>query len=173
MSLDATSLPVLRPAQPEDEPLLLTMLFYASHAFDEPEACPERLLAVPALARYVVGFGRAGDLGLVAERSGRPVGAAWVRLLTGADRGYGWVDDDTPELAIAVEPAFVGQGVGTSMMRELIVQALDRYPALSLSVRANNPARRLYLGFGFTPIHQVANRVGGVSETMVLRLRSP
>ena len=145
------------------------MLFYAAHAHDEPGARPEQLLANPALARYVAGFGRAGDLGVVAEGTSVPLGAAWVRLLAGEDRGYGWVDDDTPELAIAVVPEAVGQGLGTRMLEQLLREARGCFPGVSLSVRKENPARRLYLRMGFLPVREVTNRVGGVSETMAVR----
>lgn len=60
-------------------------------------------------------------------------------------------------------------GVGSSMLRELLARSRGRYPAVSLSVRADNPARRLYLRLGFTPVADVTNRIGGRSETMVLR----
>jgi ribosomal protein S18 acetylase RimI-like enzyme len=163
------AVPVLRLAHAGDEPFLLTMLLYAAHADKEPGAHPAQLLTNPALARYVVGFGRAGDLGVIAEGARGPLGAAWVRLLAGDDRGYGWVDDDTPELAIAVAPEVAGHGLGTRLMQDLLGHARGRYPAMSLSVRRDNPARRLYLRLGFAPIHEVTNRVGGVSETMVLR----
>jgi ribosomal protein S18 acetylase RimI-like enzyme len=159
----------LRPARAGDEPFLLTMLFYAAHAHDEPGARPEQLLANPALARYVAGFGRAGDLGVVAEGAGAPAGAAWVRLLAGENRGYGWVDDEIPELAIATMPEAVGRGLGTRMLEQLLREARAFYPGVSLSVRRDNPARRLYLRMGFLPVQEVTNRVGGVSETMVLR----
>jgi ribosomal protein S18 acetylase RimI-like enzyme len=160
----------IRAAHAGDEAFLLEMLFYAAHADEEAGARPEHLLATPSLARYVVGFGDApGDLGVVAEVQHGPIGAAWVRLLAGENRGYGWIDDDTPELAIAVSPEHVGSGAGTLMMRELVKLASDRFAAISLSVRKNNPARRLYLRLGFTPVKKVTNRVGGLSETMMLR----
>jgi ribosomal protein S18 acetylase RimI-like enzyme len=159
----------LRAALADDEPFLLEMLFYAAHAHEEAGRRPADLLAAPALARYVVGFGRAGDLGVIAEGARGPLGAAWVRLLAGDDRGYGWVDDETPELAIAVAPEAVASGVGTRMMTELLARARGGFPGVSLSVRKDNPARRLYARLGFEPVSEVVNRVGGVSETMVLR----
>ena len=48
--------PALRLARAQDEAFLLTMLFHAAHAHEEPGARPEQLLETPALARYVVGF---------------------------------------------------------------------------------------------------------------------
>lgn len=159
-----------RAARAEDEPFLLTMLFYAAHGEAEPGRRPEDFLAIPALARYVVGFGRArGDLGVVAEGARGPAGAAWVRLLAGEGRGYGWVDDAIPELAIAVAPDAVGAGVGMRLLTDLLDRARGVVPGVSLSVRADNPARRLYARLGFVPVAEVKNRVGGTSETMVLR----
>jgi GNAT superfamily N-acetyltransferase len=99
------------------------------------------------------------------------VGAAWVRRLVGEGRGYGWVDDATPELAIAVEPGREGQGVGAAMLARLLDDLAGTVPAVSLSVRADNPARRLYARLGFVVVEgsDVANRVGGTSLTMVRR----
>ncbi|MGO8994197.1 MAG: GNAT family N-acetyltransferase [Polyangiaceae bacterium] len=79
------------------------------------------------------------------------------------------MDDETPELAIAVMPDAVGNGHGTRMLERLLQEARGRYPGVSLSVRKENPARRLYARLGFVPVQEVTNRVGGVSETMVLR----
>ena len=145
---------------PRTSPSCSRCLFYASHAHDEPGRTPEQLLGIPSLARYVVGFGRPGDLGVIAEDARGPVGAAWVRrrMLVGEGRGYGWVDDQTPELAVAVAPEVVGRGVGTRLMRELLARARDRYAAMSLSVRTDNPARSLYLRLGFVPVRALENR---------------
>jgi ribosomal protein S18 acetylase RimI-like enzyme len=164
--------PRVRAAVEADERFLLTMLYYAAHGDAEPGRRPEDFLAIPALARYVVGFGRAqGDLGVIAEAASGPAGAAWVRLLAGDERGYGWVDDAIPELAIAVAPDAAGAGIGSRMITDLLDRARQVVPGVSLSVRTDNPARRLYARFGFTSVSEVKNRVGGTSETMVLRFR--
>jgi ribosomal protein S18 acetylase RimI-like enzyme len=110
-----------------------------------------RCAFAPELARYVEGWGNRTDLGVIAvEQDARePVGAAWLRLLTGEAKGYGFVDDDTPELAIAVLPDHRGRGLGGRLLRELLDSAASRFSAVSLSVRADNPARRLYERAGF------------------------
>jgi ribosomal protein S18 acetylase RimI-like enzyme len=160
----------LRAARPEDEAFLWVMLLHAAHAGDEV-ASPDDLRSIPELARYVEGWGRPGDVGVVASAVGRPVGAAWVRRLVGEGKGYGWVDDATPELAIAVEPGREGEGIGSALLARLLADVEGTVPAVSLSVRADNPARRLYERYGFVDVagSDVGNRVGGTSLTMVRR----
>jgi ribosomal protein S18 acetylase RimI-like enzyme len=147
------------------------MLLEAAHAGDEVDGV-DALRQVPELARYVEGWGKPSDLGVVAtNRDGEPVGAAWVRMLVGEDAAYGYVDDTTPELAIAVDPQRTGDGIGSQLLKRLLLDAERRFPAVSLSVRADNPARRLYERFGFQPVadREHTNRVGGTSLTMVRR----
>jgi ribosomal protein S18 acetylase RimI-like enzyme len=174
----------LSPADPDDEPVLWAMLYEASFAADDGHDGPDDLRAVPELAHYVAGWGRPGDLGVVARAgpdgdvpAGTPLGAAWLRLLTSDERGgpgYGWVDDATPELAIGVAPGVRAGGLGTALLGRLLADAAGRYPAVSLSVRRANPARRLYQRFGFVVV--AADRLAEAgsdpptSVTMVRRL---
>lgn len=66
-------------ATPADEPLLWAMLFEAAHAAEQGMTSPDQLRSVPELARYVEGWGRRGDLGVVGGPDGG-AGAAWLRL---------------------------------------------------------------------------------------------
>jgi ribosomal protein S18 acetylase RimI-like enzyme len=79
-----------------------------------------------------------GDLGYVASNTS-PIGAAWLRLWLGEDKGFGYVKDEIPELAIAVLPDYRGQGMGARLLTQILGTAKINYPAVSLSVRANNP----------------------------------
>jgi ribosomal protein S18 acetylase RimI-like enzyme len=102
------------------------------------------------VSRYVKGWGRPGDTAVIALDNGFPVGAAWYRLFSAAEPGYGFVDEATPELAIAVVPSKRGHGVGEQLLAALIERARDAgYEALSLNVEPGNPARKLYERFGF------------------------
>jgi GNAT superfamily N-acetyltransferase len=102
------------------------------------------------VSRYVRGWGRPGDTAVIALESGFPVGAAWYRLFTAAEPGYGFVDERTPELAIAVVPSKRGHGIGEELLEALLAKAREAgYPALSLNVEPGNPARKLYERFGF------------------------
>ena len=125
---------MIRPAGAQDLPFLRDMLRHAYYARWGTEA------DVP-LERYVAGWGRAGDEALVAIDEFQPVGAAWYRLFEKDEPGYGFVDEETPELAIAVVPSRRGRGIGEALIEALCQRARDDgYHALSLSVERGNAA---------------------------------
>jgi ribosomal protein S18 acetylase RimI-like enzyme len=173
-----------RTATPDDEPFLWRMLAHASWA-----APDEDVRRVPHLQRYVAGWGRPGDLGVIGETgdaeqadeggtvSGarRPVGAAWLRLPTEDDRGNEvFVASDVAELSVAVEPDRRGTGLGGRLVSELLdrARADGRYAGIVLSTRMENPAVRLYQRLGFVQKDVIVNRVGGSSRRMILGLPS-
>lgn len=160
----------LRPARIEDIGFLWTALFYASHS-DHEGRTVEDIKSEPTLLRYLNDWGRDGDMGVVASDDMAEVGAAWLRLIDAdhaSDSTY--VDEATPELAIAVLPAHQGLGVGTAMLSHLVEEARDVFPAIVLSVRAGNPAIRLYQRLGFRQAGTITNRIGTESLKMILPL---
>lgn len=128
------------------------------------------------LSRYVENWGGPHDLGFIAEGDDRMLlGAVWQRLLTGDARGFGYVDDNTPELGIAVCPEHRGNGIGEWLIKAILEENVRRsYPAVSLSVRTDNPAIRLYkrLGFAMVEDSETTNRAGGTSIVMSISLGS-
>jgi ribosomal protein S18 acetylase RimI-like enzyme len=115
---------------------------------------------------YVKAWGRPGDTAVIAIQDGFPVGAAWYRLFPRERPGYGFVDEATPELAIAVVPNRRGRGIGDALLNELIGKAREAgYPALSLCVdRQNGDAIRVYEKHGFA-------RVGEHDESLTMLAR--
>jgi GNAT superfamily N-acetyltransferase len=142
----------IRPARAIDEPFLWEMLYQAVYVPPGGAPVPREIVGQPELNRYVAGWGQAGDVGFIAEENGQPIGAAWLRLLPGEKRGYGYVDDHTPELTMAVAPNYRSRGIGTRLLTYLLAEAARQYPAVSLSVAAENPARRLYERHGFVTV---------------------
>jgi len=110
----------------------------------------EQLLAHPQVLRYYSGWGRVGDLGVVAESNGEVVGAALCRPFTEEDHGEGYVDPSTPELGIAVNKEHRGRGIGDRLLAALEARArLAGYRQMSLSVVRENPSARLYRRAGY------------------------
>jgi GNAT superfamily N-acetyltransferase len=108
-----------------------------------------------SLWRYVSGWGRRGDMSVIALEGGFPVGAAWFRLFTRDEPGFGFVDEQVPEVAIAVVPSRRGRGIGSELLDELIEVAKEQgYGALSLSVAAESPAMHVFEKEGFETVEQ-------------------
>jgi ribosomal protein S18 acetylase RimI-like enzyme len=152
-----------RTAGPEDFTFLASMLGEAAvWRPDKQTPTGDQVLADPRYSMYLAGWPRPGDYGLIAEQDA-PLGAAWYRTYSEANRGHGFVAEDVPELSIAVIASRRHEGIGRRLLFELI-EASDHqgYPALSLSVREANPARRLYESMGFVPVNKL-----GTSWTMV------
>jgi ribosomal protein S18 acetylase RimI-like enzyme len=159
----------IRRLSPADQQFLWEMLYHSLHVEEGRPPFPRDVINRPEIAKYVTGWGRAGDLGFVAVEagSGEPVGAVWLRLLTGDEKGYGYVDDETPELGMAVLPEYRGRGVGSELLRRLLASAAAVYRSVSLSVSADNPAMRLYERAGFERACAC-----GASVTMIRRLNT-
>ena len=135
-----------------DLPFLGEMLYAALMWRPDAERYPiEFVLAHDEVTRYHDGWGRPGDVALIAEDAGSPVGAVWYRLFTDDDHGEGYVD---PRDARARDrrgrrsarrgdraaPARGGRG------RAARANGLAR---LSLSVDDDNPGKRLYARLGW------------------------
>jgi ribosomal protein S18 acetylase RimI-like enzyme len=145
---------MIRPAAAADLDDLRRAL-YEAVAWNPERVIPpyEFTIEHPELARYHAGWGRRGDLAVVAEDGGEIVGAALCRLFTNDDHGHGYVDDETPELAVAVWDGRRGKGIGTQLMEALEdVARAEGFSQLSLSVDADNPARHLYERLGYAEI---------------------
>ena len=162
----------LRPLGPDDVEFLRAMfLETVGWREDQPRLSMEEAMSDPDLAKYVDGWGRPGDSGVVAVAEAdqyRYVGAAWYRLFDVADHGYGFVASDVPELGIATVAEYRGFGLGRTLMQGLIQLALAQgRRALSLSVEEDNlRATRLYESLGFERLELVGN-----AWTMLLTLR--
>jgi ribosomal protein S18 acetylase RimI-like enzyme len=139
---------VIRRGDANDVSFLRDMLRHAYYwRWGDPET------ADLPLARYWEGWGRRGDRLLVAIEGFQNVGAAWYRLFTAGEPGFGFVDDETPELTIAVVPSRRGRGFGGELLTGLIGRAReDGFAAVSLSVEPDNPALHLYEKHGFSKV---------------------
>ena len=118
---------MLRDADLQDMRFLRDMLRHAYHW---------RIAQDPDLPvfRYVQNWGRRGDAGVVAFDGPNIYGAAWYRLFPDAAPGFAFVDEETPELTIAVVPSHRGHGTGGELLEALLTRArAEGFPRVSLS----------------------------------------
>jgi ribosomal protein S18 acetylase RimI-like enzyme len=143
-----------RPAVPADLPLVRRTL-YTALAWDPEDPIPpfEAVVDHPKIAVYHEGWMRPGDAGVVAESGDRFVGMAYCRLFPAGGESQGFYDEETPELAVAVEAGCRARGIGSRLIRELLAAlAASGVERISLSVAPGNPARRLYGRLGFREV---------------------
>ncbi len=148
----------IRDLRPHELGFHRQMLWEAVYLPPEEKALLSRdILETPEVRRYIENWGRPGDRARVAEdsTSGQLLGCAWGRLFTTDNPGYGFVDETTPELSIAVIEGNRGQGIGGALLRDLnAVYASEGIHRVSLSVATANPAHRLYERIGYRTVHQ-------------------
>ena len=132
---------MLRPVELRDVRFLRDMLRHAYYwRLEEDRERP--------VYRYVQNWGRRGDTGVVALEGPHAYGAAWYRLFSEREPGFGFVDAQTPELTIAVVPSRRGKGAGKELLEALLQRAReDGYPAISLSAAKEQTAYYERLGF--------------------------
>ncbi len=140
----------IRKIRPDEHYFLREMLEQAIYFPDESRKQEKLLELEPILSKYFENFGRIGDLALVAENQAGLVGAIWTRLFAKEKGSYGFVDEKTPELSMAIKEDHRGQGIGTLLMKSLCEELKQKgFGQVSLSVDKRNPALNLYERSGF------------------------
>lgn len=133
---------VIRQLCAEDEPILWDALYQGLQTASGAAAPPREIVHRPDLARYVEGWGRAGDSGFVAQdpETHELLGAVWCRDAATAA--------ETPELLFVVAPGQRKRGIGAALLTQW-VRTNPEQSAIVMRVGASSPAVRLYERFGF------------------------
>jgi len=147
---------MLRPVGIHDVRFLRDMLRHAYHW---------RMAQDPDLPvfRYVQNWGRQGDAGLIAFDGPNAYGAAWYRLFPASGPGFGFVDEETPELTIAVVPSHRGHGTGGELLEALLARAREEgFSQISLSAEPGQTG--FYEKHGFRELRPEDGTVTMVAE---------
>lgn len=168
----------MRELTPTDGDFLVDMVVEAVN-WDGEHHTRRGVLGSPRLARYAVGWGRPGDLGLVAvDLQGPrglqvPVGAAWLRYFPSKEPGYGFVAPGVPEVSLAIVPGYRRRGIGRALLIALLTRARAHGAGhVSLSGSRANPALALYEALGFRAVPDAPGTTAD-SVTLLLELRAP
>jgi GNAT superfamily N-acetyltransferase len=146
----------LRPVARQDSRFLRDMLRHAYHW---------RIAQDPDLPvfRYVHNWGRRGDDGVIAFTGPNVYGAAWYRLFPADEPGFGFVDEQTPELTIAVVPSHRGHGTGAELLEALLERARSGgFSRVSLSAEAGQTG--FYERHGFRELRREDGTVTMVAD---------
>ena len=139
----------------QEYPLLDDFLYEAIFVPEGVEPPSKNIITAPELQVYIKDFGTLkDDFALVAEVENKIIGTVWVRIMN----DYGHIDDKTPSLAISLHKKYRGQGIGRSLIKEMLslLQA-HGYKHVSLSVQKANYAAKLYQKIGFRIIKEIGD----------------
>ena len=107
----------IREMTAQEYPLLDDFLYEAIFVPEGVDPPSKSIITSPELQVYVKGFGASkDDFALVAEVENKIIGAVWVRIMN----DYGHIDDKTPSLAISLYKKYRGQGIGSSLIKEML-----------------------------------------------------
>lgn len=145
----------IREMTAQEYPLLDDFLYEAIFVPEGVEPPSKSIITAPELQVYVKGFGASkDDFALVAEVENKIIGAVWVRIMN----DYGHIDDKTPSLAISLYKKYRGQGIGSSLIKEMLsLLQTHGYKHVSLSVQKANYAAKLYQKIGFRIIKEIGD----------------
>jgi ribosomal protein S18 acetylase RimI-like enzyme/ketosteroid isomerase-like protein len=146
--------PIIRELTPGEIPILEDMLYEAIYQPDKDNPIPKSVLKIPEVEAYIKDFSsRKDDYCLVAELDSKIIGAVWVRIISGDIKGYGYMDDNTPEFAISLFKEYRNRGIGAQLMSAMIKHLRNSgYKQAYLNVKKENYAVKLYKKMGFEVI---------------------
>jgi ribosomal protein S18 acetylase RimI-like enzyme len=142
----------------QDVPFLWVMLYESLHVREDQKPFDRNVINEPFLSKYVEGWGKAGDVGFIAEDSnGLSIGSITARFFSEENKGFGFVSNNIPELSMAIRTENRGKGIGSTLLKRLIDEMkVKGIKGLSLSVDPGNlPAVTLYKRFGFKEVEMV------------------
>jgi ribosomal protein S18 acetylase RimI-like enzyme len=153
--MDASKV-IIREIRPQELNCLEDFLYEALYQPDKTNPAPRETIKAPTISVYIDHFGtQKDDYCLVAELAGKLIGAVWVRILAGEIKGYGNMDDRTPEFAISLFENYRNLGIGTRLMNAMIdYLRKNQYTQTSLSVNKANYALKLYKNVGFEIVQE-------------------
>lgn len=144
----------IRPYQDTDRLFLWEMLYQAIYVPANESPPSREILMHPSIHKYLKNWPVLNDRALIAVDGHFWGGAIWMRRFNRDNAGYGFVNDATPEISMALLPKYRSQGIGRRLLTQLADEArASGCPALSLSVDVRNAvALHLYETSGFIKV---------------------
>ena len=146
---------IIRNIKTSEIPLLSTFIYEAIFKKNEDAPLPTDIINEPDVKVYIEGFGKKDDYCLVAEKDKKIIGAVWARILCGEIKGFGNIDEQTPEFAISLFKEYRNKGIGTALMKRMLQLLKENgYRQTSLAVQKENYAANMYKKLGFKVVKE-------------------
>ena len=148
---------IIRPLGSNETPVLRKLQYEAIFVPQGMDPPPFKITEQPEIDIYIRDFGlKSDDYCLVAELDGKIIGGVWVRILSGDVKGFGNIDDQTPEFAISLFKEYKNQGFGTKLMHSMLNYLKNKgYKQCSLAVQKENYAVKMYQNAGFLTMKEL------------------
>jgi len=145
----------------DEHGFLREMLYEALFVPPGQSPLPISILESPDIKKYIKNWGdRAFDLSIVAVGDQELLGAIWGRMFGPEEKGYGFVNEKTPEISMAIREGFRNKGIGTELLTRIEIEyAILGIEALSLSVDKLNPAKNLYGRLGYELVEEAGTAI--------------
>lgn len=149
----------------EHDVTYIKRLNYLAEVFGDESTTPDAEGFRAANAFYTGAWDPADGIIVMDESLDVPAGGCWFIFGDAELHGTGFVEEDVPELAIAVESRYQGNKLGPALVERVSELVRERgCPGVSLCVHADNPrAKKVYERLGFV---EVGEREGGYLAMM-------
>ncbi len=104
----------------KDISFLREMLYESIFVSHDKAKPPKKILDSPELSKYINDWDKKRDYGLIININKKPGGAAWIRKFSKYNAGYGFINEEIPELAMALKKEYRNKGLGTMLLTKLI-----------------------------------------------------
>ncbi len=145
----------VRKATEADHEFIREMFYEAIFIPEGVAKPPFSIIHEPVLLKYTMDWMKETDIGFVAEICGEKAGSIWTRLFQKENGGYGFVDDATPEVSMAVKEAYRNRGIGKALLEHVFAELKRQgFEQVSLSVDRRNRAVSIYKRVGFAVVKE-------------------
>ncbi|MGB1206413.1 MAG: GNAT family N-acetyltransferase [Chitinophagales bacterium] len=125
------------------------------------------ILNEPTIRKYINNWNESnGDIAILALHENELIGAIWGRKFQIENKGYGYIDNEIPEISMAIKEKYRNKGIGTTLLHQIELKYIQSGVCkISLSVAKQNPARFLYERNGYKFYEE-----NGTAITMIKKL---
>jgi ribosomal protein S18 acetylase RimI-like enzyme len=151
---------LIREIKQNEIPFLSEMLYEAIFIPNGEIKLPKEIINKPELNNYIKDFGRKDDFCFVVEIEDKLIGAIWIRQFSDKNKGYGFVNSETPELSMAINDVYRGKGIGKIMLNKMLNKLSElNFSQVSLSVDKRNFAYNFYKKNNFFEVDSEKNSI--------------